>query len=180
MRGMARAVMMAMVVAMGATPVAAPVAVPSSSSSSSYAPSLEQRVLAVHNRARASQGIPPLRWDPALAAGAERWAEDLARRGAFEHAQSGGDFGENLWAGTPGAFTPEHMVGRWVDEKHLFRAGLFPNNSATGNWLQVGHYTQLMWRATTAVGCALVKGARSDVLVCRYSPAGNVYGESPF
>jgi len=182
MGGMAQAVMIAMAAAtMGAMPVAAPVASPLSSDAYSEEPSpLEQRVLAAHNRARQSQGIPPLRWDPALAAGAERWAASLARRGAFEHSDSGGAFGENLWAGTPGAYTPEYMVGRWVEEKRLFRAGHFPNNSATGNWLQVGHYTQLMWRATTAVGCALVKGARSDVLVCRYAPAGNVIGEVPF
>jgi uncharacterized protein YkwD len=181
MGGMARGVMMAIMAGLGATLVAAPVAAPAiiSHAAPDSGP-LDQRILAIHNRARASQGIPPLHWDPALAEGAAHWARELARSGAFEHADSGGAFGENLWAGTPGAFTPEHMVGRWVDEKSLFRPGPFPNNSATGNWVQVGHYTQLMWRATTAVGCALARGARSEVLVCRYAPAGNVYGEVPF
>jgi len=173
---MARAVMVGMIAAFAATPVAAPVAVPYDN----HGRTLEQHMLDLHNRARASQGIPPLRWDPDLAASAERWAERLAARGTLEHADAEGRFGENLWAGTPGVFSLDHMVGRWVDEKRLFRAGPFPDNSATGNWLQVGHYTQLMWRATTAVGCALVTGARREVLVCRYAPAGNVYGEVPF
>jgi len=37
-----------------------------------------------------------------------------------------------------------------------------------------------MWRDTRAVGCAIARGAREDVLVCRYSQAGNYIGERPF
>ena len=62
----------------------------------------------------------------------------------------------------------------------LFHPGLFPNNSATGNVDDIGHYTQLMWRDTGEVGCALARGSAEDVLVCRYSDAGNYIGERPF
>lgn len=143
-------------------------------------PTLERRVLEAHNRARSAYGIAPLRWDPELARSAAAWGRELVRRNAFEHSRGRGDMGENLWEGTPGAFSPEEMVGRWVGEKRIFKAGVFPNNSTTGNWTAVGHYTQLMWRNSTALGCALVPGPRADVLVCRYAPAGNVYGEVPF
>jgi hypothetical protein len=37
-----------------------------------------------------------------------------------------------------------------------------------------------MWRKSGAVGCALARSQVEDVLVCRYSQAGNVIGERPF
>ena len=72
------------------------------------------------------------------------------------------------------------MVGLWVAEKRQFRPGVFPANSTTGDVEQVGHYTQLMWRRSTAVGCAVAQSRSEDVLVCRYSTAGNVVGEKPY
>ena len=49
-----------------------------------------------------------------------------------------------------------------------------------GSFEDVGHYTQLMWRATGRVGCAVADGRAYEVLVCRYREAGNVEGERPF
>lgn len=141
-----------------------------------------ERLLARHNRERVSMGIAPLRWDERLAASAQGWADHLAATGRFEHAPESADNpeGENLWAGTRGAFTLERMVDAWIREKRYFTPGLFPNNSATGNVDDIGHYTQLMWRDTGEVGCALARGSAEDVLVCRYSDAGNYIGERPF
>jgi hypothetical protein len=43
------------------------------------------------------------------------------------------------------------------------------------------HYTQMVWRNTTQVGCAGVDGRDGKYrLVCRYSPPGNVMGQSVF
>jgi Cysteine-rich secretory protein family len=162
------------IVAFALTPLAAAPAM-----SADYQ-NLPQRLLVAHNQARAVLGVPPLHWDAALAASAAGWAANLARRGAFEHSDNRGDMGENLWAGTPGVFSPEKMVARWAAERQIFKPGVFPDNSKTGDWEQVGHYTQMVWRTTTAVGCALAKGSRADVLVCRDAPAGNVVGEMPF
>ena len=78
--------------------------------------------------------------------------------------------------GTRGGFTLEQMVGNWASEKRWFRPGVFPDVSTTGNWSQVGHYSQIVWPATTRVGCGLARGRGRDVLVCRYAPAGNVDG----
>ncbi|MBB4857237.1 hypothetical protein HNO88_000544 [Novosphingobium chloroacetimidivorans] len=142
----------------------------------------EQRVLAAHNRERSALGIAPLRWDPALAASARLWAAHLSASGRFEHAPERADEpqGENLWAGTRGYYGLEAMVDGWVREKRYFRPGTFPHNSTTGRVEDVGHYTQLVWRETRRVGCALASGTREDVLVCRYSEAGNYIGERPF
>jgi hypothetical protein len=134
-----------------------------------------QRLLATHNSARIAAGVPPLRWDPQLAAGAQTYAAQLAQTGQLVHSprQSRPGQGENLWMGTAGAYSPEFMVQSWADERRLFRPGTFPNVSATRNWADVAHYTQMIWRSTTSVGCAIQRSGRRDVLVCRYSPAGN-------
>mgnify|MGYP002133458850 CR=1 FL=1 len=88
--------------------------------------------------------------------------------------------GENLWAGTRGYYSPEAMTAAWVREKRYFKAGVFPDNSTTGRVEDVGHYTQLAWRDTGEVGCAMATSPREDILVCRYSDAGNYRGERPF
>lgn len=146
--------------------------------------SLDTRLLAAHNRERTSAGIAPLAWDAELARDAAAWGRQLAAAGAFEHEGSDDDDpdaeGENLWAGTKGAYTPEEMVGLWAEEKKHFRAGPIPNVSRTGAFEDVGHYTQMMWRDSDRVGCALAAGAEEEVLVCRYRTAGNVEGEAAF
>jgi hypothetical protein len=71
------------------------------------------------------------------------------------------------------------MVGLWAAEKRDYKPGVFPNNSRSGDVEQVGHYTQLIWSRTGQVGCASAVGKNEEVLVCRYSEAGNVYGERP-
>ena len=128
-------------------------------------------------------GAAPLKWDPVLARSARDWARHLARTGRFEHSPDSPWWsdpeGENLWAGTVGYYQAESMVGLWAAEKRDYKAGVFPNNSRSGRVENVSHYTQLVWSSTGAVGCALEQGAEEDVLVCRYSQAGNVLGERP-
>ena len=136
------------------------------------------RLLAAHNRERARVGVAPLRWDPALAAAAASYGPTLARIGGLRHSPRADRRGEreNLWMGTRGAYSPEQMVGNWVAEKAYYRNGQFPNVSRTGNWADVAHYTQVIWRGTTHVGCAIYPTRNWDYLICRYSPPGNVDG----
>jgi len=142
----------------------------------------DQRVLAAHNRERRDLGLVPLSWNAALARSARRWANYLASTGRFEHAPESprSPEGENLWAGTKGYYSPEAMVDAWIREKKFFRPGTFPDNSTTGRMEDVGHYTQVVWRATTQVGCAESRSRKEDILVCRYAEAGNYRGEVPF
>ena len=145
-------------------------------------PGFDQRILAAHNRERSGLGLIPLSWNSALARSARAWADHLAMTGRFEHAPENyaAPEGENLWAGTKDYFSPEAMVNAWIREKRFFRPGAFPDNSTTGRVEDVGHYTQLVWRATTEVGCAEAVSASEDILVCRYAEAGNYRGEKPF
>ena len=136
---------------------------------------LNSRILLAHNVARAEVGAPPLSWDPALAIAAASYGPTLSRMGRLVHSPRAGreNQRENLWMGQRGRFGPEQMVGVWSNEKHRFFPGRFPNVSRTGNWSDVAHYTQMIWRTTTHVGCAIYRDAAWDYLICRYSPPGN-------
>lgn len=141
-------------------------------------PSLDfaRRVLATHNIERARMGIAPLHWNARLFREAGQWADVLARQGWLEHSDDG-EVGENLWMGWGSRYSPEQMVGDFISERRAFRPGRFPDVSSTGSWADVGHYTQIIWPETREVGCALSRGGRDEVMVCRYWPAGNVDGE---
>jgi len=145
---------------------------------------LEDRLLAAHNRERDLLGIAPLTWNEGLARDAAAWGEYLTRIGYLVHYPDNPEDpdpqGENLWAGTRGYYSPEDMVGLWVAEKKHFKPGIFPDNSDTRRLEDIAHYTQVMWRTSTDVGCAVVHGRYDDFLVCRYSEGGNVLGERPF
>lgn len=138
------------------------------------------RVLAAHNVARVQAGAAQLSWDPVLAEGAAQHAVYMARTGDFNHSdrRTRPGIGENLWSGTHGAYSIETAVGGWAAERRKFQPGIFPNNSSTGNWLDISHYTQMIWPTTTRVGCALASNMRTDYLVCRYSPKGNIDGRN--
>jgi uncharacterized protein YkwD len=138
------------------------------------------RLLAAHNDERVASGVPPLAWSDDLAGQARQWAEHLAQQGQMIHAtrEQRGNAGENLWMGAAGRYSAEYMVGAFIEEKRNFRNGTFPDVSKTGQWRDVGHYTQVIWRGTQQVGCAVAKNRTNDFLVCRYFPAGNWYGQS--
>ena len=124
--------------------------------------------------------MPPLTWSPALADEARQWSQELASRHRFAHAPASvrHEHGENLFMGTAGAYSLEAMIDDFISERADFRAGRFPDVARDGDWENVGHYTQLIWRQTTEVGCAVVSAAGWDYLTCRYAPAGNVIGEA--
>jgi hypothetical protein len=135
-----------------------------------------------HNDARRFAHVPPIAWDPMLAAEAQVWADHLADTGRLEHSKwpRGSDpagEGENLFMGSEGAYSYAEMVSYWVVEKRSFTNGAMPAISTTGRWQDVGHYSQMIWRTTTRFGCALASGGGQDYLACRYSPPGNVMGQ---
>ena len=153
-------------------------AAPANAAAYLSSPGLDQinhRILEAHNEARAEVGAPPLRWDPGLAVAAASYGPQLARIGRLVHSPRTGreNQRENLWMGQQGRFRPDEMVAAWTDEKRLFYPGSFPNVSRTGNWVDVAHYTQMIWKTTTHVGCAIYRDGGWDYLICRYSPPGN-------
>lgn len=136
----------------------------------------EAELLRLHNGERARWQVPPLAWDTELANAADAWAEVLARSERLAH--SPGSLrrgqGENLWMGTSRAYTVQAMVGAWLGQRRWFRPGVFPEVSTTGRWSDVGHYSQIIARRSTRVGCAMRSAVHWSFLVCRYWPSGNV------
>ncbi len=137
------------------------------------------RLLESQNHERVRVGAPPLEWSAKLAADAQLWADHLAQRGTLEHAsyEARHKAGENLWMGSAGYYSAEDMIGGFIDERRNFVPGKFPDVSRTGRWQDVAHYTQLIWKDTREVGCAVARGRVNDFLVCRYFPVGNWIGQ---
>lgn len=141
---------------------------------------LRQAMLAGHNQARAAFGAAPLGWDAGLAKDARGYARQLAKTDAFRHStgrRGTEPQGENLWTGTRLAYSYDEMIGHWLGEARAFRPGVLPAVSTTGRFEDVGHYTQIVWPATTRVGCATASSRKRDYLVCRYAVPGNVSGQ---
>jgi len=135
-------------------------------------PSMSTALLEEHNRVRARHCAAPLTWSPALAADAQRWARSLRDRGcAFEHSRS--SHGENLAAGTSGTLDAAAVVGMWVEEQQDY-------DFARGGFsMGTGHFTQVVWRATTQLGCGMATcpgEGGMDIFVCNYEVAGNLEG----
>lgn len=169
-------ILLAVAAAACSQPAPAPIArqVPAIVTATDFA----SEILYQHNFERRGANVPPLAWDPVLAADAARYARELAAIGTLRHSNRAArqGQGENLWMGTRGYFSPRLMVMNWAAEKANFRAGVFPNVSRTGNWTDVGHYSQMIWPTTTRLGCAIAGSGRAEFLVCRYAPAGNIDG----
>lgn len=143
-------------------------------------PSQWQEIVAAHNKYRSEVGVPPLQWSGDLANQAQEWVNYLNSNRLFQHSGAKGE-GENIWMGTAGAYSFTQMVDSFGDEKQHFTGGVFPNVSNTGNWADVGHYTQVVWRNTTRVGCAGDNGPDGNYrLVCRYNPPGNFINQPVF
>ena len=134
------------------------------------APSEAQALVDAHNRVRAKHCAGPLAWSPKLAQVAQQWANSLRDQGcAFGHSK--GSYGENLAAGSTGLLDPESVVKMWYDEVAQYK---FPNG---GFSMKTGHFTQVVWRATTHVGCGHSQCKGMDIWVCEYDPAGNWEGQ---
>ena len=119
--------------------------------------------------------IPNLSYSLPVEASSQVYANYLAANLLFQHSNT--DYGENLWMG-PDGVSPTSMISAFGNEKQYFINGAFPAVSTTGNWKDVGHYTQIIWRDTTSVGCAGALGSDGRYrYVCQYDPPGNYYGE---
>lgn len=136
-------------------------------------PSFETRMLAAHNAVRAPLKLQPLTWSDKLAARAMNWAEALLAQDRFFHRPKS-DYGENLFAITGATASPEQVVEAWAAESLDYD---YRSNRCRK---KCGHYTQLVWRDTRQVGCAVARNSGREVWVCYYDPRGNYVGDRPY
>jgi len=138
-----------------------------------------QTMLALINAKRANHCVPALAWSAEIAASAQTWADNCV----FDHTGvtaenergAGPYLGENLGGGNEEA---AGAVDGWYAEKENY--DFLAHGGKPGT--VVGHFTQLIWRNTTQLGCGiqlcqgLIPGwgdTPAPFYVCRFSPGGN-------
>lgn len=119
-------------------------------------------------------------WSQTLADAAQKWGS----RCVFAHSQGAvGPYGENIAAAAGYGYHPNIVQGAiepWDAEAKDYD----PSNPV------YSHFTQVVWKATTELGCAEITCPAGSIFdasygpalfwVCEYNPPGNVYPASNF
>jgi pathogenesis-related protein 1 len=140
-------------------------------------------ITAAHNQTRANASPTP---SPAL--GALTWsntvataAQITANKCLWMHSNT--SYGENLYASTGSPPSGAAVVTSWSSETAHYN---YAANTCAENE-DCGHYTQIVWRSSTLVGCGAATCTQNSpwdsgtwhIVVCNYSPAGN-NGNRPY
>jgi pathogenesis-related protein 1 len=133
-------------------------------------------ILAYHNKMRADVGVGPLQWSASLASYAQEWADHLADTTCKMAHRSERKYGENLFQGTAGHYTAVDAARAWGTEKKDYAGGALTE----ANSHPAGHYTQMVWRDTTALGCGEALCGNTLIVACNYDPPGNFLGRKPY
>ncbi|KAJ7167512.1 CAP domain-containing protein [Mycena filopes] len=127
--------------------------------------------LAATNSVRSAHGADDLSWNGTLSDAASSWAASCQVKHSDGALLDGTPYGENVVAGT-GHFPVADAMQQFVLDESDF-------DGSTLN-----HFTQVVWKATTQLGCAVAQcpgvfdsGATASYYVCLYYPPGNVIGE---
>jgi pathogenesis-related protein 1 len=168
-------------------------------------------ISAAHNAVRAAvktqPSLAPLVWNQAIAAYAQQWATTLATTMCAQpqHRPSSDliakGYGENLATFSLGggprpgmtvmASTAQQAVNAWAAEVACWTFGTILGSETCNTACYTnlhsdgcGHYTQLVWRNSTQLGCGVATCANGslteDIWICNYAPAGNVIGRAPY
>lgn len=129
-------------------------------------------LLSRHNYWREQVGVGTLTWSSEVAAYAQEWADHLQSQDCSLEHRTDRLYGENLAGGY--GMSAQEVVDMWASEKANYD---YESNTCNG---VCGHYTQVVWRGTTQIGCGMATCGGKEVWVCNYNPAGNYIGMKPY
>lgn len=138
---------------------------------------LRSDAVSTHNTYRTKHKSPNVTIDDTLNQSAQAWAQTIATKGQLEHSTTKN--GENIYWGGESTNLGSAAVESWYSEIQDYDY----NNPVFSD--STGHFTQVVWKSTTKVGCgaapgpATIEGKKYDgvYVVCQYSPAGNGEGQ---
>ncbi|KAI1822875.1 PR-1-like protein [Xylaria intraflava] len=146
------------------TITAAPMA-PSAAPQPTSKDAFTSAILNSTNFYRTTHSASPVVWNDTLASFATSYLKNNTAC-VFKH--SGGPYGENIAMGYPNAAA---SIEGWGNEGANYDYD-HPDFSES-----TGHFTQLVWKDTTDVGCGqALCGTNSWFFVCEYWPRGNILG----
>mmetsp|Transcript_13750 Transcript_13750/g.26382 ORF Transcript_13750/g.26382 Transcript_13750/m.26382 type:complete len:409 (-) Transcript_13750:139-1365(-) len=123
--------------------------------------------LSLHNQYRRRHGASALSWSTELEKVAQDWANKLARENCAMY-HSNHPSGENLGRGYRSI---NDAVTAWYEEEELYNYNNPGFSSATG------HFTQVVWKGTENLGCAIATCSNGrKIYSCNYDPPGNYRG----
>ncbi len=82
--------------------------------------------------------------------------------------------GQNLAYKSGAEFTAQEVVDNWYSEQNNYNYNHPGFNSGTG------HFTQLVWKATTHIGVGRATNGNKTFVVANYIPAGNITNQGQF
>ena len=128
-------------------------------------PIVSSGVLDFHNQVRARHGAGPLVWSGAVAASAQAWADTCT----WGH-PGGHPYGENI---AKGHVDQVAAAQAWYSEVGAVTA---VRDNPDLYFKAGGHFTAMVWKGTTEMGCGTAACPGGPYHVCRYNPPGNMPG----
>ncbi|PIA42064.1 hypothetical protein AQUCO_02100129v1 [Aquilegia coerulea] len=127
-----------------------------------------------HNKIRSQYHLKPLQWNNNLANYAKRYANK--RRGDCKLIHSNSNYGENIFWGKGKQWKSADAVAAWFAERSSYD---YKRNKCNSN--ECLHYTQLVWKTSSRVGCArIICNSGDTYITCNYDPHGNIRGQKPY
>ena len=147
----------------------------------------QTEMVAAHNKYRKEVGAPDIKWSATLAATAQAYAIKQKGDGCkMKHSGTKG-LGENIyWASaisySNGTSKPQNITSTKVtDAGGSEKANYTYSSNSCASGKVCGHYTQIVWKDSTEVGCGkAVCADNSQFWVCNYTPPGNYNGQKPY
>ncbi len=142
---------------------------------------LKKEFIEEHNQWRKDVGVPPLEWSEKLAQYASEWGMEIGKKCDMKHRPYSGKweqlYGENIyWTSAPSVATKD-VVDAWGSEIKYYKKP----KPIDDDFVKYGHYTQVVWKDTKKVGCAIIKCKKGGtIVICNYDPSGNWDGQTAY